>query len=202
MTAEEKLWFLFAGLEIHSNALRKFEPPEWKLVSLGSAVLAEAGNGLWRAAELESWDEGQRYASIVFSADGKRVEVPKDDLAVSEYASVSDASSDSSVSEDEGNEASDDDADESFFGASGVQTETITFANWERHTRGVASKMMASMGFREGMGLGKAGQGITQPVKVQIRPLKQSLGYAKENQDGAQGDSEKPGNIKQLFLGY
>ena len=183
------------------NALRKFEPPEWKDIALGSAVLAEAGNGLWRAAELESWDEGQQYASIVFSADGKRIEVRKDDLAVSEYASVSDASSDSSVSDDdEGDEASDvDDAYEpSLFEvavASGVQTETVTFANWERHTRGVASKMMASMGFREGMGLGKAGQGIKQPVKVQIRPEKQSLGYAKEmTQD--EGDSEKAGKKK------
>lgn len=199
MTAEVQLCFSFlfsfAGLEIHLNSLRNFEPPEWKDVSLGSSVLAEDGNGLWRAAELESWDEGQQYASIVFSADGKRVEVLKDELALSEYASASDASSESSVSED-GDEVSDvDDADESFFGdaASGVQTETVTFANWERHTRGVASKMMASMGFREGMGLGKAGQGITQPVKVQIRPVKQSLGYATENQDG---DSEKTGKKK------
>jgi hypothetical protein len=185
--------FLFiAGLEIHLKALRSFEPPEWKHVSLGSAVLAEAGNGLWKAAELESWDEGQQCASIVFSADGTRVEVLKNDLALSEYASVSDASSDSSASEDEPSD-DDDDADEFFSGvaASGVQNETVTFAGWERHTRGVASKMMANMGFREGMGLGKAGQGITQPVKVQIRPEKQSLGYAKENQD-----AEKPGKKK------
>lgn len=158
-------------------------------------MLAEAGTGLWRAAELESWDESQQCASIVFNADGKRVEIFKDELAISEYASVSDASESSDEDEEE-EEASDDeeeDVDASFFG---VQTETITFANWERHTRGVASKMMASMGFREGMGLGKAGQGITQPVKVQMRPPKQSLGYAEEDQD-----SEKPRKNKKKSRG-
>jgi hypothetical protein len=155
------------------DALRDYEPPEWKDIELGSAVLAEAGNGLWKAAELESWTEGQQYASIVFSADGKRMDVFKDDLAVSEYAEASD---DSEESEEESIE--DDDDEESFL--FGVQTETITFAHWEKHTRGVASKMMANMGFREGMGLGKAGQGITVPVKVQMRPSKLSLGYEKE----------------------
>lgn len=160
------------GIEVRLDVLRNYEPPEWKDIELGSAVLAEAGNGLWKAAELESWTEGQQYASIVFSADGKRMEVLKENLAVSEYAEASDESE-----EEEEEESEDDDMEESFFG---VQTETITFAHWERHTRGVASKMMANMGFREGMGLGKAGQGITVPVKVQMRPSKQSLGYEKE----------------------
>lgn len=92
---------LFHGLEIHLKALRSFEPPEWKHVSVRSVVLAEARNGLWEAVELESWDEAQQCASIEFSADGTRVEVLKNDLALSEYASVSDASSDSSASEDD-----------------------------------------------------------------------------------------------------
>lgn len=154
-------------------------------------MLAESGYGLWRPAELESWDEGQQRASIVFSADGNRAQVSKDDLAISEYALASDESESSGDDEEEASD--EEDVDESFFGASsGVQSETVTFAHWERHTRGVASKMMASMGFREGMGLGKAGQGITQPVKVQMRPSKQSLGYGEEDQGGGQGDSEKP----------
>ncbi len=50
---------------------------------------------------------------------------------------------------------------------------------------------MASMGFHEGMGLGTAGQGITEPVRVQILPSKQSVEFANESRGGNQQGSAK-----------
>lgn len=199
---------MFAGLEIQLNALRNFKLTNWNDVPLGSHVLAESGNGLWRGAELETWDATQQCASIVFSADGRRrVDVTTDNLAVAEYASASDESSDNNSSDDDDvyEDISDTEFDDRpptlglFMGSvapSGIQTETVTFAEWETHTRGVASKMMASMGFREGMGLGKMGQGITQPVKVQMLPSRQSLEFANERQQAKKSGSteNKTGN--------
>lgn len=47
---------------------------------------------------------------------------------------------------------------------------------FETHTKGFGSKMMAKMGFVEGTGLGKNGQGILQPVQAIHRPKSLGLG--------------------------
>ncbi|CAJ2634571.1 unnamed protein product [Trifolium pratense] len=48
--------------------------------------------------------------------------------------------------------------------------------SFEVHTTGFGSKMMAKMGFTEGGGLGKNGQGIAQPIEVIQRPKSLGLG--------------------------
>jgi G patch domain-containing protein 2 len=48
--------------------------------------------------------------------------------------------------------------------------------SFEVHTTGFGSKMMAKMGFTEGGGLGKNGQGMAQPIEVIQRPKSLGLG--------------------------
>ncbi|XP_065854074.1 uncharacterized protein [Euphorbia lathyris] len=47
---------------------------------------------------------------------------------------------------------------------------------FELHTRGFGSKMMAKMGYVEGGGLGKDGQGIAEPIEAIQRPKSLGLG--------------------------
>ena len=51
------------------------------------------------------------------------------------------------------------------------------FGQFERHTKGFGLKMLTKMGFRgAGSGLGKQGEGISEPVQVARRKDKLGLG--------------------------
>ncbi|KAK1420951.1 hypothetical protein QVD17_22940 [Tagetes erecta] len=52
----------------------------------------------------------------------------------------------------------------------------VHFGSFEKHTKGFGSKMMAKMGFVEGMGLGRDSQGIVQPLVASRLPKSRGLG--------------------------
>lgn len=164
-------------------------PTVWNQSLAGSRIWAlSSRNGIWRNAELESWDDALQVAQVVFKDDGSSQNLGPEDIALSEYAQISDEEeSDSSLERSDSSDYEEDGLQglgflESSTQQRGIQTETSIFAKWENHTRGIASKMMANMGYREGMGLGASGQGMLNPIPVKVLPAKQSLDHALESQ--------------------
>uniref|UniRef100_A0A1D1ZAP7 Zinc finger CCCH domain-containing protein 18 n=1 Tax=Anthurium amnicola TaxID=1678845 RepID=A0A1D1ZAP7_9ARAE len=178
------------GVELLTSSLKQYVPTIWQQSLVGSSIWAASGScsATWREAELESWDDKLRLALVVFQ-DGSCDKLGVESLSLSEYAQMSDEEDEESCLETSDSSEDDEDSEAEtahrgmgFLEATtmqrGVQTETAVFAKWENHTRGIASKMMASMGYREGMGLGVSGQGIVDPIPVKVLPPKQSLDHA------------------------
>jgi len=63
-------------------------------------------------------------------------------------------------------------------------TSSANIGSFEEHTTGFGSKMMAKMGYREGGGLGRNGQGMAQPIEVIKRPKSLGLGVEFSNHPG------------------
>ena len=70
----------------------------------------------------------------------------------------------------------------------------MALGSFELHTKGFGSRMMAKMGFEEGSGLGRDGQGIVQPIEAIKRPKALGLGVefsATDVSDGARDEKKK-----------
>lgn len=190
-----------AGVDVPISSLKKYIPTIWDQSLVGSSVWAvsDGKGGLWRESELESWDDTLGAGKVVFQDDGSSAKLGDEAITLSEYAAMSDEEeSDSSSGQ---SDSSDDDEEgtqvlgflDSTTLQRGIQKETTIFAKWENHTRGVASKMMANMGYREGMGLGVSGQGMLDPISVRVLPAKQSLDLAVESVEEEESKENRGG---------
>ncbi|CAL5350364.1 unnamed protein product [Camellia sinensis] len=190
------------GVDVPLSSLKKYIPTVWEPSLVGSTIWAVPDNktGIWREAELELWDDELKTGKVVFRGTGISTKLGGDAIALSEYAQMSDEEENDMSSEQ--SDSSDNDEDnsqglgflESTALQKGIQTETAIFAKWENHTRGIASKMMANMGYCEGMGLGVSGQGMVDPISVKALPPKQSLDHAidsRENEENKENRGKK-----------
>ena len=67
-------------------------------------------------------------------------------------------------------------ADNSYHKNKCGSSSSTKLGGFEVHTKGFGSRMMAKMGFVEGQGLGKDGQGMVKPIEVTKRPKSLGLG--------------------------
>lgn len=58
----------------------------------------------------------------------------------------------------------------------GAAKDSGSFGFWEKHTRGIGSRLMEKMGYVHGSGLGKEGEGRINPVEAMVFPPGRSLG--------------------------
>lgn len=169
------------------SSIQEYREPDFQSIKMGSRVLAKQKNQLWhRCVVLKMPEKEGDVFRIKFEANGNIVEVFLQDLLPLDDADLemSDTSEDSDGESDSTEYPKEETVHKSLLT---VESNT-PLGNWEKHTRGIGSKLMAQMGYVVGTGLGKYSDGRIEPVEATVLPAGKSLDHCMELRENAGGD--------------
>ncbi|XP_050525690.1 zinc finger CCCH-type with G patch domain-containing protein isoform X2 [Daktulosphaira vitifoliae] len=168
------------GTKVPLSSLTEFKEPNFEKLKKGSLVLAKTSEGIWaRAIILDlvhstSTNDGicvVRYETKSFG----ETEVSMQNIYPLEGTDDGDIHESSSDSDDGSNIKMRDSAIVNNVLLSSQPIEAL--GSWEKHTKGIGSKLMTKMGYIMGAGLGKNGEGRIEPVEAIVLPKGKSLDH-------------------------
>ncbi|XP_011861995.1 PREDICTED: zinc finger CCCH-type with G patch domain-containing protein [Vollenhovia emeryi] len=189
------------GQVVPFTSLQEYKEPDFHNIKVGSKVLTKQKNNMWqRSIILKLPEKDEDEYRVKFESSGKILEVGLQDLLPLDDTNLemSDTSDDSDDDDKDANNINNN--SEANLGVNNqlIHKSLLTLqsneplGNWERHTRGIGSKLMMQMGYVLGTGLGKLNDGRIEPVEAQVLPAGKSLDHCMELREFA-------GNDKDLF---
>lgn len=172
------------GELVDLSSLKEYKEPDFSAVRPGVRVLVKCDDNLWhRAVVLTS--SSKTKCEVKLESSGKMKET---DLHCILPLGDAQASEDSGSDESSGDE-SDVGPDPALVEQSLFTTPASpAFRDWEKHTRGIGSRLMAQMGYVMGTGLGRNGEGRLEPVEALVFPAGKSLDHCMALREKAGGD--------------
>ncbi|KAL6428751.1 hypothetical protein ACFW04_007962 [Cataglyphis niger] len=175
------------------SSLQEYKEPDFHSIKMGSRVLTKEKNNIWHRSVILKLPEkdGDEYR-IKFEASGKIMESSLQDLLPLDDTDLekSDTSDDSADDDDSVCNSSSYSNDQLIHKSLLTLHSTESLGNWEKHTRGMGSKLMMQMGYIIGTGLGKRGDGRIEPVEATVLPQGKSLDHCMELRELAGGDKD------------
>ena len=188
------------GEDVGLSKLKEFREPDYNVLKDGMGVLAkDQTSGLWKHATVEGVEHDKEEGVIVhvkFSHDSKTISaLPLENVVPLNDNSDGDSDSDDEEEFERGQSRMDfnNDIDNVRNLIDKIDGSVSALGNWESHTRGIGSKLMASMGYIHGTGLGKLSEGRVEPVPIMIYPSGCSIDYCMDIKD-KYGSSESGKN--------
>ncbi|XP_071490182.1 zinc finger CCCH-type with G patch domain-containing protein-like [Diadema antillarum] len=189
------------GFSVKVTDLKSFQEVDLSCLSIEARCLAKYTDDIWYPAEVIDIDTEAERITVCFESYGDSKTLGVKDvlpLGSQDNQSDDDEGEDDKDADDMDSDCSDHDHPSTSSSLSslsrlGAQREgeeeeeemadvlwvptgpSCRLGEWEAHTRGIASRLMAKMGYEIGKGLGKNGEGRTEPVEAVIVPAGKSL---------------------------
>ncbi|XP_061392276.1 zinc finger CCCH-type with G patch domain-containing protein [Musca vetustissima] len=175
------------GEIVSASSLREYAQPDFSRLSRNCIVLAKMEDGLWHRGRVLCANYVEKECRV--RLDNTKKEHKENDFRFEDLLPL--------IYDDEDSSSDDTDSEADFpsqftdnnFSLNNPFTYELTqpLGAWEKHTRGIGSKLMAKMGYVYGSGLGTDGCGIITPISAQILPPGRSLDHCMELREAANG---------------
>lgn len=158
------------GYKVQIANLEPYMEPNFKNIKIGMSCLAKHSDELWHLATIESIDE--HHICVQFKKFNLTTALEWENIFVIDSSFDDEISTSSSETSSSDTEYETDQTD-SFIEANTskkLNQSIVVLGEWERHTKGIGSKLMAKMGYVSGSGLGKLSEGRVEPVEAIVLP--------------------------------
>ncbi|CAF1479523.1 unnamed protein product [Adineta ricciae] len=160
------------GFVISADELLEYVEPKYDTLAAGQSVICKQGtDGIWKGGVIESVEHDNNQCVVRFIHFNALEAVPFESLMTIDTTKQTPG----------GNEDNEDVTDdisspiEDMPSTSTDQPRLGDLGGWEKHTKGIGSKLLAKMGYKPGQGLGRTNQGLVNPVEAHVLPKGKSL---------------------------
>ncbi|KAK2189070.1 hypothetical protein NP493_115g02039 [Ridgeia piscesae] len=152
----------------------RFSEEDCSCLCIESACLVKDSDSVWYRAMVVGLLDDHKYEVMFTNSHDVHTVDMEDILPLDNSHSNSDGDEDDLNGEDSsGDEEEEEDVLPVYLWKPSETTDVL--GDWEVHTKGIGSKLMARMGYITGQGLGKKSDGRAEPVPIQLLPQGKSL---------------------------
>ncbi|XP_017789428.1 PREDICTED: zinc finger CCCH-type with G patch domain-containing protein isoform X2 [Habropoda laboriosa] len=169
------------------SSIYEYREPDFQSIKKGSRVLVKQENQLWHESSILRMPDNEEDTYIITTREiGGAAEALLQNILPLDDADLK--TSDTSDDNDSETDLVQYSKEEVIHKPLPTVETNAPLGNWEKHTRGMGSKLMAQMGYVIGTGLGKHSDGRIEPVEATVLPAGKSLDHCMELRENANGD--------------
>lgn len=169
------------GELVSYSKLKDYKPPNFDLLTKKNCpALVKRSDNLWHKSIITAVDFDKKLCHVKLEGKKESIECLFENVSPID----DDDSDDESFSDDDVSNIQQTYLIEQNFN----RTANEMLGEWEKHTRGIGSKLMEKMGYIHGEPLGSKGIGIINPISAQILPQGCSLDHCMNLREQANGD--------------